>query len=436
MKKRILLVLLAVLQVMALLPTVSFSAESGVIYRGSNRWSRFIYRSSSRFDFKFGPTLLFTLSEGSDIIGIYVTANWPEGRRALNYNIYSYAFTPNDTGIHINSTLRGDDFKGALVHNEPLPYGTSNSGCYIDLSGDLARHGPEDIMLDVGSDVVIGDKETVTYVIQFTDSKGMVTTFEIPYFVDDSISKKVPITGIGYATGYHDIATCEPGQLLPTGTTATVTYSGTTVTQTAGGVPSPAPASAPVPLPEALAGFSDAKNLASWSITSADRLINAGVISGYPDNSIRPKANVTRAEFTKMIMSGLKISPGQSPKGFNDVKYNDWYREFVEIASSCGIVNGISDTAFSPNANITRQDLAAIAYRTLIHLNANLFPPDSSRFTDDSKIADYAKDAVYALKRMGIIAGRPDGNFDPVALATREETAKIVCFLKDVAAVW
>jgi hypothetical protein len=159
------------------------------------------------------------------------------------------------------------------------------------------------------------------------------------------------------------------------------------------------------------------------------------VISGYSDGTLRPKANVTRAEFTKLVVSGLNLKAGSAPKSFaNDVVAGDWYKEFVDIASSLDVINGISSGNFAPNANITRQDLSAIVYRTLVYLKLNIPALDGSKFTDDGSIADYAKDAVYALKQLNIVSGRTDGSFDPLAFATREETAKIISGLIDYAA--
>ena len=185
------------------------------------------------------------------------------------------------------------------------------------------------------------------------------------------------------------------------------------------------------PPPSQFPQFSDGHTVADWAVQPFKGLIETSVVGGYQDGTLRPKGNVTRAEFTKMIVVGLNLSMGSVPKTFGDVNAGDWHKEFVDIASSRGIVNGVSDTEFAPNANITRQDLCAIAYRaldTVVQLpSADLADPLlTDKFPDDAAISDYAKDAVYTLRYMGIIGGRPDGNFDPGAYATREETAKII----------
>jgi hypothetical protein len=181
-----------------------------------------------------------------------------------------------------------------------------------------------------------------------------------------------------------------------------------------------------------LSGFSDASGISSWAVPFIEKLVQAGVISGYADGTLKPQGNVTRAEFTKMIVVGLKLTASGAAKSFpDDVKAGDWYKEFVDIASANNIVNGISATVFSPNANISRQDLAAIAYRALVFLEATIPAPSATKFSDDTRIADYAKDAVYVLRELAIVSGRTDGSFDPLAFATREETAKIICGVMD-----
>ncbi|MDR1135225.1 MAG: glycoside hydrolase family 3 C-terminal domain-containing protein [Clostridiales Family XIII bacterium] len=194
--------------------------------------------------------------------------------------------------------------------------------------------------------------------------------------------------------------------------------------------------SAPVStLPPALASFTDGAAVADWAQNFFARLITDGIISGRDDGRLDPKGNVTRAEFTKMIVLALKIEAGETPKVFNDdVKAGDWYKQFVDIASSRGLIQGISETSFAPNNVITRQDLCVIMYRALMNLNIPIPPADGSVFPDNDLVSDYAKDAVAALKQIGIVSGRSDGRFDPRTYATREETAKIVSGIMDYAA--
>jgi len=166
-----------------------------------------------------------------------------------------------------------------------------------------------------------------------------------------------------------------------------------------------------------------------------EKLVENGIITGYEDNTLRPKGNVTRAEFTKMITAALRINAGGTATPFTDVPDGSWFKECVELGYGNGLIKGVSDTSFAPNATITRQDLATIAYRALDALELELPQDIDNSFVDNDAIGDYALQAVYTLKGLNIVSGRDNGAFDPLAFATREETAKIICGVMEFAAI-
>ena len=90
-----------------------------------------------------------------------------------------------------------------------------------------------------------------------------------------------------------------------------------------------------------------------------------------------------------------------------------------------GIVTGIDDGRFGTGRSLTRQDAAVILNR-LLPADMDTEAEAESRFADDSQIAAYAKDAVYHMKRLGILNGRADGAFVPEDSLTRAEAAKMI----------
>ncbi|MDR1158599.1 MAG: carboxylesterase family protein [Oscillospiraceae bacterium] len=172
--------------------------------------------------------------------------------------------------------------------------------------------------------------------------------------------------------------------------------------------------------------FTDAAEISDWARIYIKELVDAGVLAGRVSGTLDPKGIITRAEFTKMAVLGLSLKAGETPKTFTDVHEGDWFKEFVDVASSAGIVQGVSDTAFAPDRRITRQDLCTIVYRALQGLEITTPAPTGAPFTDEAQVAAYALDAVKALKEIGVVSGRTHGQFDPRAYATREETAKIL----------
>jgi hypothetical protein len=183
-----------------------------------------------------------------------------------------------------------------------------------------------------------------------------------------------------------------------------------------------------------LAQYSDQASVSSWARPFIERLVSEGVLGGRTDGTIDPSGDVTRAEFTKMVTLALKLTAAGDVSAFADVSAGDWYKEFVDIASSNNIINGISEASFAPNNKITRQDICTIVYRALATRGVTMPAASGEVFPDSASIADYARDAVSMLKQLGIVSGRDSGAFDPLAFATREETAKIVCGIQDFVA--
>jgi hypothetical protein len=90
------------------------------------------------------------------------------------------------------------------------------------------------------------------------------------------------------------------------------------------------------------------------------------------------------------------------------------------------VENGLTDGS-NPAGEVTREQLAALLYR-YAGLKGLALPETAPQltFADDSEIADYTREAVYALRRAGIISGKPEKRFDPQGLATRAEVAAIL----------
>ena len=103
----------------------------------------------------------------------------------------------------------------------------------------------------------------------------------------------------------------------------------------------------------------------AWYNNAVSTLTRAGILDGYEDGSFRPNASITRAEFTKIAVSFFKHVGGASSSPFNDVPDSAWYAEFVKAAAELGLIDGYEDGTFRPNAPITRAEACTIVNRTL-----------------------------------------------------------------------
>lgn len=161
-------------------------------------------------------------------------------------------------------------------------------------------------------------------------------------------------------------------------------------------------------------------------------LVSKGIINGKATDVFDPEGKVTRAEFAKILatasMENIDNYIGDS--GFNDVATTAWYCRYINWASQNEIVNGTGNGLFSPNAPITRQEIAVMLYRCIAMLEdeGRTLPTEGAPiiFSDASLIQSWAETAVDTMVRAGIINGYEDSTFRPNNTATRAEAAKMV----------
>lgn len=163
-----------------------------------------------------------------------------------------------------------------------------------------------------------------------------------------------------------------------------------------------------------------------WAREPICKLAEMGVLRGKEYRLFYPNDNITREEFVKMLTVAYKLNIENKTAKFTDVNADDWFMPYVAAALENGIVNGVSDDMFGTGQNITRQDLAVMAYNAALKNGVEFNTEDVQKFSDDDKISDYAKTAVYALKSQDIVNGIDGKNFAPRDTATRAEAAKIL----------
>ena len=165
-----------------------------------------------------------------------------------------------------------------------------------------------------------------------------------------------------------------------------------------------------------------------WAQEYIYTLKNKGVLTIGSDRLFRPGDRVTREEFVKMMVCAKNLE-ADGDIAFADVSENDWFYPYIRIAYCAGVINGTEPGLFGAGMPVTREQMAAIAYRC----DKRLYAAEESVevFSDDSEIEGYAKEAVYSMKKDGIINGIGDGRFAPKAYATRAEAAKIIAAICD-----
>lgn len=111
------------------------------------------------------------------------------------------------------------------------------------------------------------------------------------------------------------------------------------------------------------------------------------------------------------------------------VPIGGWYESYVNYLAARVIVNGDDIGKFSPDASVTRQDIATIISRYVDKAGYDAPKAKALGFDDNGSIADYAAPAISILQQIGIIDGKPGNVFDPKGFGTRAQSAKMMAEL-------
>ena len=173
--------------------------------------------------------------------------------------------------------------------------------------------------------------------------------------------------------------------------------------------------------PGGVSGFSDVPQT-SWFADAVRYVTGKSLMNGTSTTAFSPNENMSCAMLATVLyrMSGETAEAGSS---FGDVSSSAYYAAAVNWASSKGIVNGTGADAFSPNASITREQLAAMLYR---YAGEPSVSADLSAYTDAVSISPYAEKAVEWCVAKGILSGKSATRLAPQDTATRAECAAML----------
>lgn len=179
--------------------------------------------------------------------------------------------------------------------------------------------------------------------------------------------------------------------------------------------------------------FTDVRE-SDWFYEDVAFAYENGLFAGTSDTTFSPNASMTRAMLVTVLyrLEGQPAVNGRS--GFSDVQYNGYYEDAVTWAADNGIVNGTSTTTFSPNANVTREQMAAILYRYAQYKKYNTAASSSlNGFADYATVSGYAVTPMQWSVAEKLVNGSA-GKLMPTGNATRAQVAAILHrFVENVA---
>lgn len=188
----------------------------------------------------------------------------------------------------------------------------------------------------------------------------------------------------------------------------------------------------PASKPEVKLPFTDVST-SDWFYDDVAFVYENGLFSGTDSRSFSPNASMTRAMLVTVLcrLEGEPTVTGRS--SFTDVRSGAYYEKSVIWAAANGIVTGTDSTSFSPDAKVTREQLAAILYR---YAQYRKLDTDASAklnsFTDAGSVSAYASEALGWAVSEGLINGA-SGKLMPKGDATRAQVAAILHrFVKNV----
>lgn len=163
----------------------------------------------------------------------------------------------------------------------------------------------------------------------------------------------------------------------------------------------------------------------NWAKDAISYLNKSGVLQGVGDGKFEPARNIKREEIAKILVEAFDLSDKGQAVEFADVDKSAWHYNYVNVAYQHGLVNGIGAESFGTGSFVTRQDAAVMIYRYLKSTGYE-FTMNGDDFADANDCAEYAKEAIKALKNSGLVSGNGDNTFNPNDSLTRAQAAVMI----------
>ncbi|MBE6912340.1 MAG: hypothetical protein E7473_07430 [Ruminococcaceae bacterium] len=182
--------------------------------------------------------------------------------------------------------------------------------------------------------------------------------------------------------------------------------------------------------------FTDLGNHA-WAADAINALADDGIIKGTSEDEFSPAANITRAMLVTVLyrMEGEPATNRSIP--FSDVDLGAYYGNAVIWAKQNGIVNGVTENEFAPDANLTREQFATIIHRYASFKEYDVSVGENTNilyYNDAESISEYAIGAMQYTVGSGLIKGKTELTLNPKDTATRAEMAVIIKRFLDLTA--
>jgi hypothetical protein len=186
-----------------------------------------------------------------------------------------------------------------------------------------------------------------------------------------------------------------------------------------------------VPLTFGTTTFTDVTT-SDWFYADVEYVVTNNLFNGVSANAFKPHDYMTRGMLITALyhLAGSPSTAGAASNTFSDVPAGAYYCDAVAWAAHTEVISGVGQGKFAPENAVSRQDAAVILMRYARAAKQNFVATEEYHFfTDDAKIAAYAKNDIQILVNGGIMSGDSGGNtitIDPEGSATRAEIASLL----------
>ena len=162
-----------------------------------------------------------------------------------------------------------------------------------------------------------------------------------------------------------------------------------------------------------------------WFKGDVEEAFNYGFTLGTSATTFSPYVEITRAEFAVMIARALELKSENVTDELKDIK-GKWYASEVQALYEAGIVTGFGDQTFGGEKKVTREQASAMLGRMLEHVGVDTKVTDDIQFADMNQIGNYAKQSIQYLASNGVLVNGANTKFNPHNNLTRAEMAKML----------
>ena len=183
-------------------------------------------------------------------------------------------------------------------------------------------------------------------------------------------------------------------------------------------------------MPDAIYGFYDMPDENEWSYEGIAYCLDAGLMNGMGDGYFQPNGTTTRAQLVTILWRMCEEPAAEKAADFIDTQ-DHWAKNAISWAAENGIVNGVGEGLFAPDAPITREQLVTIFHRFCKeYLEMDVSQTQAlDSFPDAGSVSDWAQDAMQwgvAVKLISGVATQGGAILQPQGSATRAQIAKVI----------